>query len=277
MASSKKIQSTLGAPNSAPSVVPMGSVRTLSIEACDSKQNRCSSTRDNPDKREPVEEFELVDAKLAPPLLSSPDFASVARDALRASWGRSATKSVKFNTVIRTSSTGSSGTFYAPVFNLTPNGSGTTEATTLASLYDECRCRDIEFRCRVAGNGLATSETTWAVIYDPGNSGAYSSVVGTGVVESSRRIGPIALNSVNPGTYTFTSTGFYDMKVKCPPMSPTAGAGSVANENVGSSWFATSDTAAIAGYLKWAVDAATSVTYTVEAFICYNMEYRMRT
>jgi len=192
--------------------------------------------------------------------------------------GKKGPKSVfKFNTAIRTSAAGSSGTFDGQIFNLTPNGTGVTEAVGLAALFDEARCTGITFHCKVSGVISATpNNAAWAVAYDSANAGAYASTVG--VLVSAQHMGPIAINNspTSGSVFAESKTGYQKFSVKVPPNAPTAGAGA-ANESVGSNWFPTQDLTANVGFLKWAVDGVSSVTYTVEAFIVYHMEYRMRT
>jgi len=183
---------------------------------------------------------------------------------------------MRFNTAVRNTMTGSSGAFYGPVYNLVPNSTSVTEAVALAALFDEARCVSVTFHCRVTGSAPATANNSaWGVVYDSANSGGYSSVIGTLI--GAQHMGPIAINDVaGAQTVAQTKTGYYSWKVKVPPNAPTAGGG-VASEQVGSNWFATQDVNACVGYLKWAVDATSSVTYTVDAQIVYHMEYRMRT
>jgi len=188
--------------------------------------------------------------------------------------GRNRRDSVKVKIPIRIQSTGSTNTFYAPVYPLVPNSTGVTEATNWAALYDMARCTEIELHCRVYGNGTGSTDVTWGVVYDPANNGAYASVVGTLI--STNHIGPIAINDPNGGIQTVNASGFKQMTVKVPSVASTAGA-STANETVGSDWFACSDTNVVCGYLKWAVDAAGGIAYVTEAFVVYHMEYKMRT
>lgn len=186
-------------------------------------------------------------------------------------------KTFRFNTAIRTSVTGGSNTFMGTVFNLNPNGTAVTEAVGLAALFDEARCVGITFHLRLIG-GVASSASngSWAVVYDSANAGSYTSVIGTLV--SAQHFGPVSVNDSPNASAVFaqSKTGFELFRVKVPPNAPTAGSG-VASESVGSNWFSTQDVNANVGFLKWAVDAVAGVTYTVEAFIVYHMEYRMRT
>jgi hypothetical protein len=119
---------------------------------------------------------------------------------------------------------------------------------------------------------VPSATAAWAAVYDPANSGAYASVVGTLV--SQKHLGPVAVNDNNAAIFVETASGFRLMSVSVPPVAPTAGT-PVTNEGVGSNWFACSDTAAVAGYFKWAIDGTAS-TPTAEVFIVYHMEYRMR-
>jgi len=183
----------------------------------------------------------------------------------------------KFNTAIRVMTSGSSNTFYNVVDQLNPNGTGVTEAVGLAALFDEARCVAVTAHLKISGVIAASPNTAaWAVVYDSANAGAYSSVIGALI--SAQHIGPIAINnSPNSGSaFVETKTGYQKFHFKVPPNMPTAGSG-VASESVGSNWFSTQDVNANIGFLKWAVDATSSVTYTVDAMIVYHMEYRMRT
>jgi len=213
-------------------------------------------------------------------VLAGPSAGSVMAMMLRGKKGGKAKgpKSIfRFNTAIRTSATGGSGTFLGTVFNLNPNGTAVTEAIGLAALFDEARCVGITFHLRVIGNIVSSANNAaWAVVYDSANSGAYTSVIGTLV--AAQHFGPVLINDTPNASSVVaqTKTGFELFRVKVPPNAPTAGSG-VASESVGNNWFSTQDINANVGFLKWAVDVSTGIAYTVEAFIVYHMEYRMRT
>jgi len=72
------------------------------------------------------------------------------------------------------------------------------------------------------------------------------------------------------------SDGFKRLDVRVPPVASTAGA-AAPSENVGSDWFALSDTAANVGYLKYAIDVVSGQAMSHDTFIVYHMEYRSRT
>lgn len=192
--------------------------------------------------------------------------------AVRRSIGR---RAYRTTTAIRFGSTGSAATLFAPAYALTPNSTGVTEATTFATLFDEARCVGIEAYVSVNGTG-ALGSGSWAVAFDPGNSGAYASVVG--VLVAQQHVGPILYNrpSGDLGPTVINRSGFYPIKIKTLRSSPTAGA-SPASESVGNDWFLTSDVSANCGYLKFCCDAVTGEAVAAVAFVLYHMEYRSRT
>jgi len=173
--------------------------------------------------------------------------------------------------VERTQQTGSSGTAFFPVKTLEPNSSGVTEASLMGSIFDEQRCVGITINVRVTASASGVVEGAWAVVFDCANSGAYTSVVGTTL--SGQRMGPIAMNFAS-GTSSFTKTGFITHRFKTLNTLPPTGSNS---ELVGGGWFASIDTTAQVGFLKYAVDALSGGTATIDTFIQYHMEYRERT
>jgi len=183
-------------------------------------------------------------------------------------------KPYKVNTAVRFTTTGSSGTFYAPVISLLPNASSVTEATQFAALFDEARCTGVSVHTRAEG---IQANGAWAFAFDPVNAGAYSSTVG--ILVASQKMGPFAYVSstaTSLGIVPVNATGYIKKYFKTLPSLPTNGASS-ADENVGNGWFACSDTGALVGFVKFACDAFSGATLTLDTFIVYHMEYRSRT
>lgn len=183
--------------------------------------------------------------------------------------------------VARYTGSGSSGTDYNPVAALQLNSSSAvTEAAGFAALFDEMRCTRVTFHIRARGSGseaVSNSNSAWAFVYDPGNSGAYTSVAG--VLIGSQHVGPIHFNTGTPsvGSLVETPTGYHRLVAVPPkPLLPTAGSSAV-NEEVGSGWFATSDTSATAGYLKGYMEAVASTIISFDAFAIFDVEYANRT
>lgn len=188
---------------------------------------------------------------------------------------RGARKPFRFNTGIRFSGSGSTSTFYAPTFPLLPNSASVTESAALLTLFDEARCLGITIHARVDGTA-AIGSGSWAVVFDPANSGNYTSVIGA--LLARQHAGPVAYNqsSSTVQATTMTKTGYHSFSAKALGTQPTAGASS-ASEGVGANWFSTSDVGAIIGYLKFACDVVTGQAVTVDALVVYHMEYRSRT
>lgn len=224
-----------------------------------------------------------VDAfgRVQPSLIREPAALVSSRDAMRMVMNRSGRGKKKMapyraNVAARYGGAGSSATFYAPVFTLKPNDTTTTESVAFATIFDEARVLGITAFVRIDGN-TAIGDYSWAAVYDPVNSGAYTSVIGT--LLASQHVGPICMNQSSSGTVATTpvnSTGYHRLSVKVPSAAPTAGT-TVASEGVGNSWFALSDTNVVAGYLKFACDAVTGNAVSVAAMVVFHMEYRSRT
>jgi len=183
----------------------------------------------------------------------------------------------QFSTATRYTTSGTSGSAFYPVATLLPNATSVTEATQLAAIFDEGRCRGITVHAAVDGAYTGGTAGAWALVFDPSNSGPYTSVVGALV--SGQHIGPVQYN--NPGSHSTTSmtkTGYMVKEFKTLSVAPTAALGT-ASEVVGSNWFGTLDTSVICGYLKFACDAnpGGSGAVNVDLFIIYHMEYRSRT
>jgi hypothetical protein len=183
----------------------------------------------------------------------------------------------KFDTATRYTVSGTSGTAFYPVATLLPNATSVTEATQLAALFDEGRCVGVTAHAAVDGAFSGGTGGAWALVFDPANSGAYTSVVGALV--AGQHLGPVQYN--NSGSHTTTSmskTGYMTKKFKTLAAAPTAALGT-ASEVVGSNWFGCLDTSVISGYLKFACDAnpGGSGAVNVDLFIIYHMEYRSRT
>jgi len=210
--------------------------------------------------------------------LSTNTLYSFARSIMLASGMHSTDKPFRTNLSIRVNGSGTANTFYAPVLNLQPNSSSVTEATNFAALFDLARCRGVTFLTRAAGSAAITNMSSWGVVYDPGNSGAYTSVVGILVAAHKHRLGPIAFNEAasNVSVSVTNMTGYKTLNIDTTPSVPTAGAAAV-SEGVGGSWFALSDTSASVGYLKYAIDGETTNAVSHDTFIIYHMEYAFRT
>jgi hypothetical protein len=186
-------------------------------------------------------------------------------------------RSYRFNTATRYTTSGTSGAAFYPVATLLPNATSVTEATQLAALFDEGRCTGVTAHVAVDGAFTGGSGGAWALVFDPANSGAYTSVVGALV--AGQHLGPVQYN--NSGSHTtmsFSKTGYMTKTFKCLAAAPTAALGT-ASEVVGSNWFGCLDTSVISGYLKFACDAnpGGSGAVNVDLFIIYHMEYRSRT
>jgi len=203
---------------------------------------------------------------------------SVARRVFASSKMHSTDQPYRIDLAVRVTGSGTANTFYAPVLNLQPNSSSVTEATNFAALFDLARCRAITFKVRAAGSVAITNMSSWAAVYDPGNSGAYTSVVGTLVAAKKHRLGPIAFNEAasNVSVSVVNSTGYKTFAIDTTPIVATAGAAAV-SEGVSGSWFACSDTSASVGYLKYAIDGETTNAVSHDTFIIYHMEYAFRT
>jgi hypothetical protein len=164
------------------------------------------------------------------------------------------------------------------VQSLVPGGSGVTEASVFGTLFDEQRCTAVTVHTRVYAKGTFPTPTlgaAWAVVYDPVNTGAYSSVVGTLVAR--QHLGPVAFApDADAGTQTFSKSGFISKTFKIPePVAPTQG---TAPLQVGCSWYSTLDSTSGVGYLKLAADALGASTMSEwDLFVVYHMQYRSRT
>jgi hypothetical protein len=181
------------------------------------------------------------------------------------------------HTAIRFPLVGSSNSFVGTIQALTPNSSSVTEAAGFAATFDEMRVHGVDVLCRVSSSvQVVTPNVAWALVYDPANTGSYSSVVGACV--SSQYIGPVSLTHATDGGITpVTSSGYIRKTFVVPPASLTPIPGA-ANPSVGQSWIATTDTASNVGYLKLAVDALGSgVSAEIDIFVIYDVEYRSRT
>jgi len=172
--------------------------------------------------------------------------------------------------VQRVTTTGSSATFFNNVTTLEPNSSGVTEAATLATVFDEARCPSFTIYVRF-GAQAGVIQGAWAVAYDVANAGPYAST--QGVLITGQRIGPISFG-FGFGTVAENKTGYHIHTFKC--LNPLQATG-FNSELVGSGWFATGDTTAQIGYLKYAADALTGIAVQSDTFIVYHMEYRERT
>jgi hypothetical protein len=172
--------------------------------------------------------------------------------------------------------TSATSTFFAPVETLQPNGTGTTESVALSSLFDEMRTTSVDVYTRVQSGTTALIAAAWGVAFDPANSAAYTSVAGT--LLAAQHIGPIAIGEGNTAgaVMAMNPTGFIHRRFKTMAAAPTAAA-SAANETVGGNWFATSDNAAVVGYVKFAIDAISGQSSTADLFVVFNTEYRSRT
>jgi hypothetical protein len=179
---------------------------------------------------------------------------------------------------VRTVQTGSSNAFLGGVFALAPMSTSVTEATAFATLFDEWRCTSVTTHSRILAKGTFPTPTlgaAWIVVYDPANSGAYSSVVG-GLV-ARQHYGPVAFAPDNDAaTQSFTKSGYHTFRAKVPvPVAPTA---SSAPQPVGCSWVGTFDQTSIVGYLKCGADALGASTQAEwDLFVVYDMEFRSRT
>jgi hypothetical protein len=185
----------------------------------------------------------------------------------------------KFRTKIpiRFAGAGAANLLAANVFAIGPTLSSVTESSIFASVFDEVRCHGFSVHARIsASTTITTPSVAWALVYDPANIGAYTSVVGT--VLADQVIGPVALTrQLDGGLSPETQSGYVKKSFKVPSASltpiPTAG-----SPCVGQAWIATSDIASLVGYLKLAVDAlGAGVSAEYDIFVIFDVEYRSRT
>jgi hypothetical protein len=175
---------------------------------------------------------------------------------------------------------GAPSTSFFPVFNLAPNNQSlVTEAGNFAVLFDEQRCTAVTVHVRATSSVVPSNlnllgAASWALVYDPSDVSAYTSVAGTLI--SGQHIGPVGFNN-GPSTSSQNKVGYLSKTFKPPnPMMPTADT-SAPNELVGKGWYSSKDQNAIVGYLKGAVDSVTGATTAMDCFVIYHMEYRERT
>lgn len=180
---------------------------------------------------------------------------------------------------IRFGGNGSSGTAFFPEFVLQPNSTSVTSAANFKASYDEVRCLGIDAYCRVIGTA-AISTGSYAMVFDPVNDGAYTSVIGTQVAKHHTPL--IAYNqpsgtSQDIQTISVNSSGYHRLSVRdLRPIAPTAGS-TVTGETVGSAWVSTQDADATIGVLKMACDLVTGQAVIVDCYVIFHLEYRSRT
>jgi hypothetical protein len=178
---------------------------------------------------------------------------------------------------VRAQSTSSTNSTLTTVVHLTPNSTSNTEASSFAALFDEWRCTAVSVKARCFDTVQtigATSATGWGMVYDPANSGVYSSLVG--MLLAKVHHAPIAFNRGDGATQVLNGSGFEKLAIKVPrgAYAPT----SLSPPDVGVDWVSCSDTASGVGYLKFFVDAfGSGASSEVDYFIIYHNEYRMRT
>jgi len=178
---------------------------------------------------------------------------------------------------------GSTSAALASVTSLAPyNLSIVTEASALATLFDEAKCVGMKIFTRVTGStGVVVNPTAaYCASFDPANNGAPLSVVGLGLLQQTT--GPVALNtSLTASSGTTVSPlvennrGYIETRIKVPGAVESTASSS--NPVVGSNWVATSDQTGIAGYWKVYVDANTGTAFGVDIMVYYDMIYRSRT
>jgi len=243
----------------------------------DSKSSTDNTQRDS--KSQTLPQPQSVRDLLAAPLASGGLSASANfKNSMKSSGIIKSMKIYPVDLTLRITTVSGANVALTAVTTLIPNSSGVTEATNFAALFDEYRCRSFSIMSRVydsTSTAAISAGASWGVVYDPSNSGAYTSLVGQ--MLASQHIGPIGLSrAADGGLLSETPSGYIKRTFHVPPggVTPTPSAG---NPAVGRMWIPTTDTASCIGYLKPYVDPlGSAITSAWDCFVIYHCEYRSR-
>lgn len=168
---------------------------------------------------------------------------------------------------------GVNGTDNTTVQSLVP--ADCTEWTSWGALFDAARCNKVTVYTAFQSTGTPTTGTAVGVeAFDPGNTGALSSVVNG--LEAKYHVGPQLLANLYGASAQTSScpTGFHKWSAKTTPMLESG----LTADLVGGNWYPTVSTTAIIGYLKpFAETVGGAVACSVFNYVGYHMTFAYRT
>lgn len=139
----------------------------------------------------------------------------------------------------------------------------------LGALYDDARCLGVTVHCAALSSDAAFN--TWAVAFDPSQSGNLSSVL-LGL-EHKYKLGPMVVSTQNSAANGVASpSGFHTMR--CTTVK--AFQSGVSSDIIGSNWYPASSTSGIVGYLKPYVENGGAATVYLVTYVEYDMEFKYR-
>lgn len=164
--------------------------------------------------------------------------------------------------------------------------SGAQDWSNYQGVFDLYRVKSV--KCYAAPNqasgftGYAGAGSYWALAWDPGNSGAYTTPAD--VLTADKKLGPIAVNQAastsaigfNAPTLSMTPTGYHSMEIQLKPsaiVNPNTGS----NLFVGSSWTNTGNSGSVHGYLKAVLPQAQGGALNLGLIIITRVEFKSRT
>jgi hypothetical protein len=167
------------------------------------------------------------------------------------------------------SSASAAATAQFPVHGIRPSLS--VEFTSLAQLFDEYKAHSVHYKFRI-GISAASQGIDAAVGYDPGESGAYGTVIAVLPAVIHKQIAVPASFSTPT---SLQKDGLWELQFTLPK-GVTADPTAIGPVNTGA-WTPTGLTTVDYGYMKWFVDPASAAVFTtIYYFIGVDTEFRMR-
>jgi hypothetical protein len=169
----------------------------------------------------------------------------------------------------------SSGGNLTSAIGVSPGSS--SEFSSFAALYDECKVHGgvFHFDLNVAAN---TGGRTYAsIMYDPVDVTALASV--SSALVALQHKGPFALDrgdsaAVQSDPEAFNLTGLHEFRFSCPEGAQmNTGASTTVATGL---WTATSDTAAVYGYVKYFMEAISGVVLSSRYYLVLDVSFRSR-
>jgi len=194
----------------------------------------------------------------------------IAREMMRAALGN---KPITVMLYERYTVQSAAATAYSTVKNLVPGNGG--QFSSFAALFDEYKCRKIKTPIKAVPvvNSAQTAAPMWLVAYDWAVAGALTSIT-SGMAQTNHVFGIVDLGG-NQTILATSKSGFFHLDASIPP-GVLADVG-IITDLMSGMWVPTSDAAAIVGYMKPYVEAATGAgVIGLTGVIGYEVEFRCR-
>lgn len=174
--------------------------------------------------------------------------------------------------------TSSSNTALTTVAPIDPSLS--SEWTNFQALFDECKITGGSMHYHLSTAGGAPTDIDFAIAYDPTNGGVYTGIVGVLVADQFqlKRVNNAQTTTV-VGPQTFTESGFWTFKFKCPNAPQKIASNAAVDQEVCTGLWAdtTNSVSPKYGYVKPYIAAAgTSIVTSLSCYFVVDIMFRSR-